>query len=124
MTQLQAATRSVFRVVAVAEALSWAGLLVAMFFKWVVAEDPHTGAEGGVPIMGPIHGGVFVLFVLTSLVAWRVFSWRLGTIALALASAIPPFATVWFERRVDRQGLLGVSAGDRTPAAAGPSGPA
>ncbi len=124
MTQLQAATRSVFRVVAVAEALSWAGLLVAMFFKWVVAEDPHTGAEGGVPIMGPIHGGVFVLFVLTSLVAWRVFSWRLGTIALALASAIPPFATVWFERRADRQGLLGVSATDRTTAAAGPSAPA
>lgn len=124
MTQLQAATRSVFRVVAVAEALSWAGLLVAMFFKWVVAEDPHTGAEGGVPIMGPIHGGVFVLFVLTSLVAWRVFSWRLGTIALALACAIPPFATVWFERRVDRQGLLGVSAAGRTTAAAGPSGPA
>lgn len=124
MTQLQAATRSVFRVVAVAEALSWAGLLIAMFFKWVVAADPHTGAEGGVPIMGPIHGGVFVLFVLTSLVAWWVFRWRLGTAVLALASAVPPFATIWFERRVDRQGLLGVSAADRTTAAAGPSGPA
>lgn len=124
MIQLQAATRSVFRVVAVAEALSWAGLLIAMFFKWVVAADPHTGAEGGVPIMGPIHGGVFVLFVLTSLVAWRVFRWRLGTAVLALASAVPPFATIWFERRVDRQGLLGVSAADRTTAAAGPSGPA
>ena len=95
MTQLQAATRSVFRAVAVAEALSWAGLLVAMFFKWVVAEDPHAGAEGGVPIMGPIHGGVFVLFVLTSLVAWRVFSWRLGTLALALASAMPAVSFRW-----------------------------
>jgi len=89
-----------------------------------VAADPHTGAEGGVPIMGPIHGGVFVLFVLTSLVAWWVFRWRLGTAVLALASAVPPFATIWFERRVDRQGLLGVSAADRTTAAAGPSGPA
>ncbi len=124
MTQLQSATRSVFRIVAVAEALSWAGLLIAMFFKWVVADAPHAGAEGGVPIMGPIHGGVFVLFVLTSLVAWRVFSWRLGTLALALASAVPPFATIWFERRVDRQGRLGVSAAGRTTVAAGQSDPA
>ncbi|GAA1724113.1 DUF3817 domain-containing protein [Aeromicrobium alkaliterrae] len=124
MTPVQAATRSTFRFVAVAEAISWAGLLVAMFFKWVVAEDPHAGAEGGVPIMGPIHGGVFVLFVIVSVFAYFTFRWHWKTLLLSLASAVPPFATIWFERRADRKGQLGVSAADRTPSAAGPSGPA
>ncbi len=113
-----------FRVVAFAEALSWAALLVAMFFKWVVAADPHTGAEGGVPIAGPIHGVVFVVYVLATLVAWRVFGWSFKTLVVGLACSIPPFATAIFEIQADRRGLLGVSAADRTPTAAGPSTPA
>ncbi len=124
MTQLQAATRSFFRFIAAAEAVTWLALLSVMFHKYVVAGLALSDDHRGVAIAGMAHGVVFMLYVLTSLVAWRVFRWRLGTAVLALASAIPPFATIWFERRVDRQGLLGVSAADRTPAAAGPSGPA
>jgi len=100
-------TRTVFRIVAFAEAVSWAGLLIAMFFKWVVQADPHSGIEGGVPIMGPIHGVIFVLFVVMCFVAWRAFSWRVGTLVLALLSSIPPFCTVVFEVLADRRGLLG-----------------
>lgn len=118
------ATRTWFRVIAFAEAVSWAGLLIAMFFKWVVADDPHAGAEGGVPIMGPIHGVMFVLYVVMSLQAWRTFGWSFKTLLVALACSIPPFATAVFEVVADRKGLLGVSAADRTPSAAGPSGPA
>ena len=44
-----------FRIVAVAEALSWAGLLAGMFVKYVLGTS-----EVGVQIFGPIHGGVFV----------------------------------------------------------------
>ena len=125
MSQLESRTRLLFRVVAVAEAISWAGLLAAMFHKYVVAGLPFSADHRGVAIAGMIHGGVFFLaFVVMSVVAWRVFDWRLGTLALALVSAVPPFATIWFERRVDRQGLLGVTAAGRTPAGAGPSGPA
>ncbi|MGZ4516614.1 MAG: DUF3817 domain-containing protein, partial [Mycobacteriaceae bacterium] len=29
-----------FRLVAVLEAISWAGLLIAMFFKWVIGANP------------------------------------------------------------------------------------
>ena len=101
-----ASVRTWFRVVALAEALSWLGLLIAMFFKWIVQDDPHTGLEGGVPIMGPIHGAVFVAFVGLCFVAWRTFEWKLSTLALALASSIPPFATIWFERRAERAGHL------------------
>ncbi|MCW2788352.1 MAG: hypothetical protein JWP56_655, partial [Aeromicrobium sp.] len=88
--------RTLFRTVAIAEAFSWGLLLIAMFFKWILDAEPFGLAEGGVPVAGPIHGGIFVLYVVASLVSWRVFSWDNKTLLVALASSIPPFATVWF----------------------------
>jgi integral membrane protein len=90
-----------FRVVAVAEALSWIGLLIGMFVKYV----PET-TELGVKIFGPIHGGVFVAYVVVALVTARVLRWSLGTTFLALLASIPPLATIWFERRATRTGQL------------------
>ncbi len=107
-------TRTAFRTVAIAEAISWAGLLIAMFLKWVVAADPHAGAEGGVPIMGPIHGGIFIAYVVMCFVARRAFSWSITTTLLALAASIPPFFTYVFEVFADRKGLLGQTVADST----------
>ena len=103
-------TRTAFRRVAVAEAISWAGLLTTMLFKWVIAADPHAGAQGGVPIMGPIHGTIFLAYVVMCLVARRSFSWSTRTTLLALAASIPPFFTYVFEVAADRRGLLGQPA--------------
>jgi integral membrane protein len=91
----------VFRVVAVAEACSWVGLLVGMFFKYVVVFD-----EIGVTVFGPIHGALFLAYVLVTVVVARTFRWRLSTTLLALVASIPPLATLWFERRARRRGLL------------------
>lgn len=99
--------RSWFRAIAIAEAISWAGLLIAMIFKWVVQADPHTGIQGGVPIMGPIHGGIFLAYVVTCLFAHFKFGWSAKTTLLALASSIPPFFTYVFEVFADKHGLLG-----------------
>jgi integral membrane protein len=88
------AVATAFRVVAIAEACSWAGLLIGMLFKYLVV-----GNEIGVQVFGPIHGGLFVAYVVVALVAARTFDWRLPTTLLALACSIPPFATLWFERR-------------------------
>ena len=90
-----------FRVVAVAEALSWIGLLVGMFVKYV----PET-TELGVQVFGPIHGGVFLAYVVVALVAARVLRWSAGTTLLALLASIPPLATIWFQRRATRTGQL------------------
>ncbi|UOY00752.1 DUF3817 domain-containing protein [Blastococcus sp. PRF04-17] len=90
-----------FRIVAVAEALSWLGLLIGMYVKYV----PQT-TELGVKIFGPIHGGVFVAYVVVALIASRVLRWTAGTTLLALAASIPPLATVWFERWASRSGRL------------------
>lgn len=108
-------TRTVFRVVAIAEAISWALLLAAMFAKYVTESEPFGIPEGGVPVAGAVHGGVFLAFVVASLVAWRRFGWSLKVLVVALISAVVPFATYVFEVGADRRGLLGRTV---TPAAA------
>jgi integral membrane protein len=101
---------TVFRTVAVAEAVSWIGLLAGMFVKYV----PET-SEMGVKIFGPIHGAVFVAYVVIALVVSRALRWSPGTTLLALAASVPPMATIWFERRASRTGRL--PGADAVPAA-------
>ena len=94
---------SLFRIVAVAEALSWVGLLAGMYVKYV----PQT-SEAGVQVFGPIHGGIFVAYVVVALMASRLLRWNVGTTLLALAASLPPLATVLFERWASRTGRLPV----------------
>ena len=104
MTPRTAATA--FRVVAVAEALSWLGLLAGMYVKYV----PET-SEIGVKIFGPIHGGIFVAYVVVALLTARALRWSPRTTVLALVCSVPPLATVWFERLATRNGKLPVQQG-------------
>lgn len=90
-----------FRVVAVAEACSWIGLLAGMFVKWVLRTS-----EVGVQIFGPIHGGIFLAYVAVTLGASRVLRWSPRTTVLALVCSLPPLATVWFERLATRNDRL------------------
>ncbi len=107
--------RTLFRVVAIAEAISWLLLLLAMLCKWILETEPFGLAEGGVPTAGPIHGGIFVAYVVMCVVAYFTFRWNVKTALLALVSAIPPFMTLWFELKADREGLLRPAAARATP---------
>lgn len=104
------AMRSAFRTVAIAEAITWVLLLSAMFAKYVTESEPLGLHEGGVPVAGMLHGIVFMLFVVASVAAWRVFGWSLKVLLVSLVSAIVPFATYAFEIGADSRGLLGRSA--------------
>lgn len=90
-----------FRVVAIAEAISWVGLLIAMFFKYVVDLG-----EGGVPVLGPVHGVIFILYVGAALAVFRPLRWTPKTLLLALAASVPPLFTWWFETWALRTGRL------------------
>jgi integral membrane protein len=90
-----------FRIVAVAEAISWTGLLIGMLFKYVLSGD-----EFGVHLFGPIHGGIFVVYLLTVAVVCRPLRWSGPTVLLALAASIPPLFTWFFERWARRTGRL------------------
>lgn len=93
-----------FRVVAVAEALSWTGLLVGMVFKYLVVGD-----DIGVKVFGPIHGGLFVLYLAVAVLAGRLLRWSGRTTVLALVAGVPPLGTLVFERWATRTGRLQVS---------------
>lgn len=89
-----------FRLVAVAEACSWAALLIAMVFKYGL------GVPEGVTVAGWIHGLVFTAYVVTCLVVFSPLRWSFGVLVLALVSSVPPLASVGFERWATGRGLL------------------
>ncbi|MGU3294156.1 DUF3817 domain-containing protein [Williamsia sp. M5A3_1d] len=94
-----------FRFVAVFEAITWLALLIAMFFKWVLG---HTEA---VAVPGMVHGIVFVVFVIVSLLTAMSLKWSAKVTVLALVSSIPPFGTIVFERWAVRNGHLAELSG-------------
>jgi integral membrane protein len=93
--------RTLYRRIAVAEVVSWALLLVGMFLKYVTKTT-----ELGVKVFGMFHGVVFIAFCLITVLVAINQRWTARQALLGLASAIPPFLTVWFERRMERAGAL------------------
>ncbi|MBO4210016.1 DUF3817 domain-containing protein [Micromonospora echinofusca] len=91
-----------FVLAAIAEAISWAALLAGMAVKY-----GPPGNELGVQVFGPIHGALFVAYGLLVLAVARIHRWSLLATGVALACAVPPFATLVFERWARRRGLLG-----------------
>jgi integral membrane protein len=90
-----------FRIVATAEAFSWAGLLIGMFFKYVV-----DAGEQGVQVFGPIHGTVFIAYLVVTVLTWHQQRWSLPVAAVALGASVPPFCTLLFELWAERTGRL------------------
>lgn len=104
-----------FRVLAVAEAVSWAALLVGMYFKWIAGTT-----ELGVQIAGPIHGALFVAYGLAALALWRMLRWPFRVAFFAGLSAVFPFATLLFERWAGTRGFLGANHPAETATANAP----
>ncbi len=95
-----------FRVVALAEAVSWVGLLVGMYFKYL--GSPRT--EIGVQVFGMTHGLIFIAFVLTALLVGIAAKWSAGTWLLALLASIVPLCSVIFLSWADRTGRIGAAS--------------
>lgn len=108
-----------FRLVALLEAVSWVGLLVGMYFKYL--GSPRT--EVGVKIFGMAHGLIFVAFVVAALLTGIAFKWAAGTWLLALLASIVPLGSVIFLIWADRTGRLGATGGVAAVAQAGRSAP-
>jgi integral membrane protein len=98
---MRRAVPPLFVAVAIAEAVSWTALLIGMFFKYVVVRD-----EIGVQIAGPVHGALFVAYLAVTVVQARLARWRWWVTLVALVCAVPPFATLLFERWARRRALL------------------
>ena len=91
----------VFAAIALLEAFTWAGLLVGMFLKHVTGTT-----EAGVWLFGRLHGGVFMFYVVVTIVAAVALRWRWWVALLALLASIPPLVTVPLEIWLRRTGRL------------------
>lgn len=99
-----------FAGVALLEALTWIGLLVGMFLKYVT-----DSTEKGVQIFGPIHGGAFLLYIAVTLFAAKKLRWDGGATIMALLASIPPLVTIIVERVWAKRGWLDGSRAQLAP---------
>jgi integral membrane protein len=95
---------TLYRRVAVAEAVTWALLLAGMVLKY----GTHT-TDLAVRVFGMAHGVVFIAYCLSTVLVAVDQRWPRGRLLLGLVASIPPFATVLFERYAERRGALGAT---------------
>ena len=110
---------TLFRRVAIAEAITWALLLTGMFLKYVTETT-----ELGVRVFGMAHGVVFIAYCLTTLVVAVDQRWsrgrtsaRAGGVGAAVRDVV-----VRQVRRAPRRPRPQLAARDRGAARAGRSG--
>ena len=93
-----------YRVLALAEMVTWTLLLLGMLLKYVLQVT-----ELGVRIGGGLHGFVFLSYVVVTVLVAVDQRWSIGRLALGVGSALIPYLTVPFEQWAHRRGLLGDS---------------
>ncbi|HEY8588010.1 MAG TPA: DUF3817 domain-containing protein [Naasia sp.] len=93
--------RRLFRSLALLEAVTWTLLLAGLLQKYA-----FDAGDWGVSVGGALHGFVFLAYAATAvLTAWNQ-RWNLATTAVAVVSAVVPYATIPVERWLDRSGRL------------------
>lgn len=92
---------TLFRTLAILEAVSWTLLIAGLIIRAVESEWGIA-----VTIGGGIHGFVFLSYGATAILVALNNRWRVGPTALALVSAIIPYATIPTEIWLHRRGLL------------------
>lgn len=93
--------KKLFRLFALAEAVTWTLLIGGLILRATV----------GVPslaftIVGGIHGAVFLTYAVIASITGVNQRWGFGRTALGVALAIVPYATIPFELYVQRTGKL------------------
>lgn len=91
------------KLVSVPEAVSFVLLLVSSVLK-------RTTEFNAVPVLGAVHGVLFILYVLFWLDAWNRTRWPLGTAAGYFVAAVLPGGGFVAERRLRRAQEDGVIA--------------
>ena len=92
--------RSLYRIAAAAEAVTWTLLILGLILR------ATTGWTLGVTIGGGIHGFVFLAYAATALIVGIDRRWTPGTVVLAVAAAVVPYATLVAEYVLEKRGLL------------------
>ncbi|WP_031073726.1 DUF3817 domain-containing protein [Streptomyces sp. NRRL S-118] len=83
------------RLVSAPEAVSFLLLLVCSVLK-------RTTEFNAVPVMGAVHGVLFILYVLFWLDAWNRTKWDVRTAAVYFLLSVVPFGGFFADRRLKR----------------------
>ncbi|WP_434596749.1 DUF3817 domain-containing protein [Streptomyces sp. A5-4] len=92
------------RLVSAPEAVSFLLLLLCSVLK-------RTTEFNAVPVMGAVHGLLFVLYVLFWAGSWRRAKWSLGTSAFYLLMSVLPTGGFFADRRLKRESEDALIAG-------------
>ena len=98
---MKLAPKDLYGIVAVAEMVTWTGLIIAMIVRY--------GFDTYGPwffFAGISHGTVFLAYCTVAAIVAHNQRWSIGRLLLAWASAIPPYLTVPFDRALHKRGLL------------------
>ena len=93
--------KALFRGFALAEGVTWTLLILGLLAKqFLHAPQPLVTAIGGV------HGAVFLGYAVIAALVGVNQRWGFGKIFVGVALAVIPYATIPFERRVEKRGEL------------------
>ena len=92
--------KSLFRVLAFAEAVTWTLLITGLILRATI------GLDVAVSIGGAIHGFVFLAYGATAVLLTVNQRWSVGTAILTIGSAVIPYATIPVELWLARSGRL------------------
>ncbi len=95
----------VFIIIARFEALTWAGLLIGMFLKYITETT-----DAGVWLFGRLHGFAFLMYFFVAIIAGLRLRWPWWATMVAALAAVPPLVTFPLEIRFRRMGLLNADA--------------
>jgi integral membrane protein len=90
-----------FRTVAIAEAFTWALLILGMIGKYLL----DVGGLG-VTIGGGPHGFVFLLYLVVAVLVGLNQRWSGALVLVTLITSVLPFATVPMDRWLEKRGRL------------------
>jgi len=72
-------------------------LAVGMVLKYGPTDEPTLAG-----IVAPIHGAIYVVYLLVAYDLWRRTGWPLSRIAMIVLGGIVPLMTFYVERRIVR----------------------
>ena len=83
-----------FRIIGFLEGLSYIALLfMAMPVKYILGNPIY------VKILGPIHGGLFVLYIILGFILSDKLNWSRKVLTQCMVSSVLPFGTFIFDKK-------------------------
>lgn len=93
--------KALYKLFAIAEAFTWTFLLLGLLLKALIPTPPVL-----LTVVGGIHGAVFLGYGVSAALVGVNQRWKFGRILAAISLAIIPYATVPFERSVEKKQML------------------